>query len=109
MEVLTRRELMASAVGAPLAGAGRPILTGSFFDLIHVNAWDATYWTDTCRETRNNADIYKDGFIDLADFALLANNWLKQGANLMGDINTDDSVNITDLKILLYHWLETCQ
>ena len=49
MDVLTRRELMASAVGAPLAGAGRPILTGSFFDLIHVNAWDATYWTDTCR------------------------------------------------------------
>ena len=26
-----------------------PRLTGSFFDLIHVNTWDAAYWTDKCR------------------------------------------------------------
>jgi hypothetical protein len=26
-----------------------PRITGSFFDLIHVNPWDAAYWTDTCR------------------------------------------------------------
>lgn len=24
-------------------------LRGSFFDLAHVNLWDAAYWTDTCR------------------------------------------------------------
>ena len=26
-----------------------PKITGSFFDLQHVNIWDAAYWTDTCR------------------------------------------------------------
>ncbi|MFH1005947.1 MAG: hypothetical protein V1800_00410 [Candidatus Latescibacterota bacterium] len=26
-----------------------PILQGSFFDLQHVNLWDAAYWTDECR------------------------------------------------------------
>jgi len=26
-----------------------PLITGSFFDMIHVNPWDAQYWTDTCR------------------------------------------------------------
>lgn len=25
------------------------LLTGSFFDLVHVNPFDAAYWTDTCR------------------------------------------------------------
>lgn len=24
-------------------------LRGNFFDLTHVNLWDAAYWTDTCR------------------------------------------------------------
>ena len=27
----------------------KPLITGSFFDLMHVNPWDAQYWTDTCR------------------------------------------------------------
>ncbi len=27
----------------------KPLITGSFFDLMHVNSWDAQYWTDTCR------------------------------------------------------------
>jgi len=40
---------MVSAAGAPRAVAKRTMITGSFFDLIHVNSWDATYWTDTCR------------------------------------------------------------
>ncbi len=26
-----------------------PRITGSFFDLQHVNIWDAAYWTDKCR------------------------------------------------------------
>jgi hypothetical protein len=27
----------------------RPVLSGSFFDIQHVNIWDATHWTDECR------------------------------------------------------------
>ena len=29
-----------------------PRLTGSFFDLTHLNLSDAAYWTDTCRFRR---------------------------------------------------------
>jgi hypothetical protein len=52
MQPLTRRELLSLTLGAPLAAASHPVITGSFFDLIHVNSWDATYWTDTCRYWR---------------------------------------------------------
>jgi hypothetical protein len=26
-----------------------PVISGSFFDLQHVNMWDAAHWTDRCR------------------------------------------------------------
>lgn len=36
--------------GAVVASGGTEArLRGSFFDLAHVNLWDAAYWTDTCR------------------------------------------------------------
>jgi len=42
---------MAQAEESAMAGDGgtQPRLTGSFFDLIHVNTFDAVYWADTCR------------------------------------------------------------
>ncbi|HOD49721.1 MAG TPA: DUF4434 domain-containing protein [Candidatus Hydrogenedentes bacterium] len=33
----------------PLTIGTEPVITGSFFDLTHVNIFDAAYWTDTCR------------------------------------------------------------
>jgi len=30
----------------------RPLITGSFLDIQHVNNWDAQYWIDECREWR---------------------------------------------------------
>ncbi len=30
----------------------RPLITGSFLDIQHVNYWDAQYWIDECREWR---------------------------------------------------------
>ncbi|MEO6873299.1 MAG: DUF4434 domain-containing protein [Opitutaceae bacterium] len=52
------------AASAPLAQLGisggeaalapavpsRPLITGSFLDIQHVNNWDAQYWIDECRE-----------------------------------------------------------
>ena len=38
----------ASVVATGDGGTERRI-SGSFFDLIHVNHWDAAYWTDECR------------------------------------------------------------
>ncbi len=34
--------------GPDAASQAPPRITGSFFDLIHVNWFDAAYWTDTC-------------------------------------------------------------
>ena len=58
-EKLSRLEFVGSLVGGALPAAGvaptaqspsaGALLTGSFFDLIHPNSWDATYWTDACR------------------------------------------------------------
>lgn len=31
----------------------RPLITGSFIDVQHVNNWDAQYWVDECREWRD--------------------------------------------------------
>jgi hypothetical protein len=38
-------QILSSALAAPFAAASHPVITGSFFDLIHVNSWDAAYWT----------------------------------------------------------------
>ena len=38
-----------SASGGSDKGGTEPRVQGSFFDLIHINPWDAAYWTDECR------------------------------------------------------------
>ena len=54
---LKQASLLAATV--PLARLGlasatpprrRPLITGSFLDIQHVNNWDAQYWIDECRE-----------------------------------------------------------
>lgn len=39
----------ASVLPVVASNVAEPRITGSFFDLAHVNLWDAAYWTDTCR------------------------------------------------------------
>ena len=67
------------------------------------------YWADSCHDICSSVDIHKDGFIDFADYALLAADWLKQGSNLAGDIDSNGYVDHTDLQILFSHWLESCE
>jgi hypothetical protein len=45
-------------------------------------------------------DITQDGFVDLRDFAALAASWLQQGENLSGDLDSSNTVDLFDLKIL---------
>lgn len=45
-------------------------------------------------------------FINFADFAILADNWLKTGSGLAGDFDNSEQVNFKDLKILCNYWLE---
>jgi uncharacterized protein DUF4434 len=37
------------AAPAPALPTAEPRISASFFDLTHINIWDAAYWTDTCR------------------------------------------------------------
>jgi rhodanese-related sulfurtransferase len=46
--------------------------------------------------------------VNFADFAVLANNWLKAGENLLGDLNLDGVVNNDDLFKFSQYWLVDC-
>jgi hypothetical protein len=65
-------------------------------------ATDAVNWCEA-------ADL--DGIppVNLADFAILALNWLQTGNSLTGDIKPDESVNEIDLGVMAEYWLHDCQ
>jgi len=46
-----------------------------------------------------------DGFIDLVDFAALANYWQKQGSFLPADLDNSGLVDLVDLRLLLDNYL----
>ncbi len=46
--------------------------------------------------------------VNLADLAMLGNNWLRNGSSLPGDVDGDESVNVTDLTIVADFWLSSC-
>jgi len=56
----------------------------------------------------DDVDLYLSGHLDFSDFALLGDGWQNSGANLVGDINGDETVDIDDLKILADYWLDYC-
>ena len=66
------------------------------------------YWLSPCYLC-SEADIYTDGKIDLKDYSILANDWLQEGPNLDGDITGNWVVDMSDLNVLLFYWLNTCQ
>lgn len=51
-----------------------------------------------------------DGFdpVNLNDFTILTGQWQENAADLPGDINGDETVNILDLEILVYYWFSSC-
>lgn len=51
-------------------------------------------------------DLSPNDKVDFADFAILADNWLKSGSGLSGDLNGNGTVDIDDLKQLCDWWLE---
>jgi len=57
----------------------------------------------------SEADIYTDGKIDFKDYSVLANDWLQEGPNLDGDITGNWIVNMSDLRALTLHWLNSCE
>ena len=46
--------------------------------------------------------------VTFADFALLAGQWHQSGAGVLGDIDHDGVVNLSDFLIFALHWLDEC-
>jgi hypothetical protein len=84
-------------------------------DLINDNRVDeldlaafCDQWLTLCYNC-SQVDLNDDARINFVDYAVLANNWLKQGPHLSGDINSDGLVTFSDLKPLTFHWPNACQ
>jgi hypothetical protein len=84
-------------------------------DLINDNRVDeldlaafCDQWLTFCYDC-SQVDLNDDAKINFVDYAVLANDWLKQGPNLSGDINSDGLVTFSDLKPLIFHWPSACQ
>ncbi len=56
----------------------------------------------------HKADIDGDGIIDSIDFTLLADNFNADGPGLLGDTNSDESVDIFDAMTVCDNWLSNC-
>jgi len=54
----------------------------------------------------NSPNLNNDGRADYADFALLANNWRQTGANLQGDLDDSNAVDVDDLMTFCWYWLD---
>ena len=61
---------------------------------------------DACECEAANLDGI--GIIKFLDFSIFASDWRESGADLAGDINSDEIVDFNDLEILAYHWLSDC-
>lgn len=57
-------------------------------------------------QTKLNADLSRDGKVNLTDFSILLFWWNTNGgdSNPPADINRDSKVNLTDFSILLFNW-----
>jgi hypothetical protein len=64
-------------------------------------------WLTSCYDC-NEVDIYSDGKIDFKDYCLLAQGYLQQGP-LKGDITGNGTVDLADLKALIFHWAKSCK
>ncbi|MBN1766777.1 MAG: hypothetical protein JW860_16100 [Sedimentisphaerales bacterium] len=46
--------------------------------------------------------------VDMADFANFAQNWLANGPDFPADLDESGSVNLTDMQIFAWYWLDFC-
>lgn len=90
-------------------------------NLLDLYALGKNWLRDDCNAGNaycNAADINKNGKIDLADYALLAGQWLNSPFTSacgddehpwpQGDLNRDCSVDLRDIRIIAEEWLNHC-
>lgn len=61
-----------------------------------------------CPACTNPANVDGAGVVNLADFAILAGDWMDSGPSLAGDVNGDGTVNTEDLDFMAQYWLFLC-
>lgn len=66
----------------------------------------ATYGVGQASNQPLNADLSRDGKVNLTDFSILLFWWSSNGGDSdpPADINSDSKVNLTDFSILLFNW-----
>jgi len=52
-----------------------------------------------------SGDLNNDRHVDLRDFSILAQSWLKTGEDLAGDLDRNGRVDAGDLGVLPQNWL----
>ncbi|MBN1845433.1 MAG: S8 family serine peptidase [Sedimentisphaerales bacterium] len=54
------------------------------------------------------ANLDARDLVDMADYAVLASQWLSSPMHRVADIDDDGDIDLGDLQLLLEHWLEDC-
>jgi len=75
-------------------------------DQLDLNAF-CGQWLMPCYDC-NDVDIYTNGKIDFKDYCLWAQGYLQQGP-LKGDVTGNGTVDLADLKALIFHWAKSCE
>ena len=76
-------------------------------DSVTTNFSDYTYFgVGEASEVKSNADLSRDGRVNLTDFSILLFWWNTSGGDSSppADINRDAKVSLTDFSILLFGW-----
>jgi len=75
----------------------RTILIGAVvFSFCAASVWSSPYWCP---------DLSGDDFVDFADFAVFAGNWMQSGDGLAGDFDDSGTVDMNDLDYFVDYWL----
>jgi hypothetical protein len=54
----------------------------------------------------NKPNLNNDNRVDFADYAIMGQNWQKTGTKLAGDLDGSNTVDINDLVMFCWYWLE---
>ena len=75
-----------------------------YFNEVKINPFILSSAPPGCRA----ANINKENFVNLEDFAILALDWLESNAELPANIDGNSPVNFLDVAILAKYWLCGC-